>query len=280
MKILLVPNSNEKSEELAARMIGMLTSRGDKVIMFPRFEEKFSEAEILSEEECFSSADMCIVLGGDGAVLHAGKSAALYGVPVLAVNTGRVGFLTALEEFESEKICDAAKSMRVEKRTMLEVNVIDKNGAVIFSDIALNEAVISRGEISRIIEIALSVNGKEINSVRGDGLIIATPTGSTAYSMSAGGPILSPEVAAMTVTPICPYTLASRSVVLPDDAEISARVFGLGDSTAMLTVDGNVPYSLEEGMRVVVKRSDKSLNLLMTDGATFYEKIKTKLFGM
>ena len=281
MKIVLIPNSNDKSEEIAYKFIKVFTASGDKVVMPLQFGEKFSsDAEILEQEACFTDADICIVLGGDGAVLHAGKTAALHSVPVLAVNTGRVGFLAALEGCDAECIYEKLGSVRSEKRTMLEVKVLDADGKVCFSDFALNEAVISRGEISRIIEIALSVNGKEINSVRGDGLVISTPTGSTAYSMSAGGPIVSPEVSAITVTPICPYTLASRAMVLSDSAEISAYVFGLGERTAMLTVDGDAPYSLQEGMRVSVRRAEITMELLMSDEASFYGKIKTKLFGM
>lgn len=280
MKILLIPNDNQKSKEVALRLIKIFTSHSDAILMPDSFSDRFEgEAEFLSEEACFENADICVVLGGDGAVLHAGKNAALYDVPVIAVNTGRVGFLAALEGCDADGIYEAINESRGEKRTMLEVKVVSSDGKEIFSDIALNEAVISRGEISRIIEIALSVNGKEINSVRGDGVVIATPTGSTAYSMSAGGPILSPEVSAMTVTPICPYTLAARATVLPDDAEISASLSGLGDSSAILTVDGNSPYSLEEDVKVIFRRSEKTLTLLMAEDA-FYEKIKTKLFGV
>ena len=280
MKIVLIPNNNAKSEQVARRLIEIFKACGDTVVMPLEFKEKFDDAYASEYEACFKDADVCVVLGGDGAVLHAGKRAALYSVPVLAINTGRVGFLAALEGCDAEMIYEKLNSSRTEQRTMLEVKVLDEEGKECFSDIALNEAVISRGEISRIIEIALSVNGKEINSVRGDGLVISTPTGSTAYSMSAGGPIVSPEVAAMTVTPICPYTLASRATVLPDNAEMCARVFGLGERTAMLTVDGDLPYSLQEGMQVVIKRSEKTLSLLMSDEASFYDKIKKKLFGI
>ena len=220
------------------------------------------------------------MIGGDGAVLHSGKLAALCGVPVLALNTGRVGFLTSPEAADVLAADEILKRSRREKRALLEVCVTDPDGAVTFSDYALNEAVISRGEISRIIDIELSVDGTEIYTVRGDGVIIATPTGSTAYAMSAGGPIVAPEVSSVIVTPICPYTLTARSVVLPDTAEVSARVFGLGDRVAMLTVDGGTPVSLQEGARVSLRRSDRSLELLTANEASFYEKIKTKLFGI
>lgn len=237
-------------------------------------------ADASSLRALLEASDLCVVIGGDGAVLHSGKLAALCGVPVLALNTGRVGFLTSPEAPEKLSASDLLRSSRREKRALIEVCVADAAGAVTYSDHALNEAVISRGEISRIIDIQLSVDGTEIYTVRGDGVIIATPTGSTAYAMSAGGPIVAPEVSSVIVTPICPYTLTARSVVLPDTAEVSARVFGLGDRVAMLTVDGGAPVSLPEGARVSLRCSQKSLELLTADEASFYEKIKTKLFGI
>ena len=213
-------------------------------------------------------------------MLHSGKLAALYGVPVLALNTGRVGFLTSPQAPEKISASELLKSSRRETRRLLDVEIVDADGNVRFSAPALNEAVISRGEISRIIDIELSVDGCGIYTVRGDGVVIATPTGSTAYSMSAGGPIVAPEVSSVIVTPICPYTLTARSLVLPDDAEVSARVFGLGDRVAILTVDGGAPFSLQEGMKAVVRRSEKALELLIPDKASFYDKVKTKLFGI
>lgn len=281
MKTVLIPNNNEQSREAAERIVSRLHDCGCRVVMPTRLSREYSGlAEFLPDDECFRDASLCIVIGGDGAVLHSAKSAALHGVPVLAVHTGRVGFLTTPEEAIPPELSDAAASMRTEKRSMLDVKVLDANGRECFSDTALNEAVISRGEISRIIELALSVDGCLVNNIRGDGAIISTPTGSTAYSMSAGGPIVSPEVAAILVTPICPYTLAARSVVFPDSAEVSAEVFGLGDRVAMLTVDGDSSFSLQDGMRVVVRRSEKSLELLVSDEASFNEKMKTKLFGI
>ncbi|MBR5943137.1 MAG: NAD(+)/NADH kinase, partial [Clostridia bacterium] len=178
---------------------------GDEVTTAP-FRVSGADGETPPEAQ-FESADLCVVIGGDGAVLHSGKLAALYGVPVLALNTGRVGFLTSPQAPEKISASELLKSSRRETRRLLDVEIVDADGNVRFSAPALNEAVISRGEISRIIDIELSVDGCGIYTVRGDGVVIATPTGSTAYSMSAGGPIVAPEVSSVIVTPICPYTL-------------------------------------------------------------------------
>ena len=267
MKTLIFSNDNERSRLAAERVRGLFAAAGD-------------EAAVASDALSGISADLCVVVGGDGAVLHAGKQAALSGVPVLALNTGRVGFLTAQEAPAAISVAELLASARREKRRLLEVRTVAADGTGLGSCFALNEAVISRGEISRIIDIEVAVDGREIYTVRGDGVIIATPTGSTAYSMSAGGPIVAPEVSSVIVTPICPYTLAARSLVLPDTAEVSARAFGLGERVAMLTVDGGAPVSLQEGARVLLRRSEKCLELLIPDEASFYEKIKTKLFGL
>ncbi len=266
MKALIVCNNNERSRLAANRARELLLASGDEAVV--------------TEEGLREDADLCVVVGGDGAVLHAGKEAALRGIPVLALNTGRVGFLTAPEAPAVFSVGGLLESARREKRMLLEVKLTGTDGSELRSGYALNEAVISRGGISRIIDIAIAVDGSEIYTVRGDGVIISTPTGSTAYSMSAGGPIVAPEVSSMIVTPVCPYTLAARAVVLPDTAEVSAKVFGLDEREAMLTVDGGAPVSLREGECVVLRRSDKFLELLTPDGASFYEKIKTKLFGI
>ncbi len=266
MKALIVCNNNERSRLAADRARKLFLASGDEAVV--------------TEKGLSENADLCVVVGGDGAVLHAGKEAALRGMPVLALNTGRVGFLTAPEAPREASVSGLLRNARREKRRLLEVRTFGADGGELRSGFALNEAVVSRGGISRIIDIEIAVDDRGIYTVRGDGVIIATPTGSTAYSMSAGGPIVAPEVSSIIVTPVCPYTLTARSVVLPDTAEVSAKVVGLGDREATLTVDGGAPVSLQEGERVVLRRSDTFLELLTPDEATFYEKIKTKLFGL
>lgn len=266
MRVLIVSNNSERSRPAAYRARELFAAAGDEASVR---EGGLGEAE----------ADLCVVVGGDGTVLHVGKEAALRGIPVLALNTGRVGFLTAQDAPASLSAAELLRTAHRERRGLLEVDVVGADGSVRSSCCALNEAVVSRGGISRIIDIEVAVDGRGIYTVRGDGVIIATPTGSTAYSMSAGGPIVAPEVSSVIVTPICPYTLTARSVVLPDSAEVSAKVVGLDEREAMLTVDGAAPVSLREGEMAVVRRSERFLELLTPDEASFYEKIKTKLFG-
>ncbi len=266
MKALIVCNNNERSRLAADRARELFLASGDEAVV--------------TEKGPSENADLCVVVGGDGTVLHAGKEAALRGIPVLALNTGRVGFLTVPEKREAVGVSQLLRNAHRERRMLLEFGVFGADGGLLSSGFALNEAVVSRGGISRIIDIEVAVDGCEIYTVRGDGVIIATPTGSTAYSMSAGGPIVAPEVSSVIVTPVCPYTLTARSVVLPDTAEISAKVVGLGDREATLTVDGDAPVPLQDGDRVVLRCSDKYLELLAPDETAFYEKIKTKLFGL
>ncbi|HHV78935.1 MAG TPA: NAD(+)/NADH kinase [Firmicutes bacterium] len=220
--------------------------------------------------------DFVIVLGGDGTLLNAAASLAPAGVPMVGVNLGRLGFLT---ELETTQIFDALPKLlrgdyTIEERMMLRVSV--GHGARRDSFLALNEVTISKGPFARLIQLEVSIAGHLIDQYDADGLIVATPTGSTAYSLSAGGPIVSPELKVCLITPICPHSLYSRSIVVPADEEIKVEVTSVHQDTAV-TIDGQRLRRLEAGDTVVVSRAREVANLMRLRDWSFYDVLRAKL---
>lgn len=226
-------------------------------------------------EEC-RNADMLITLGGDGTILHAARAVAGLGTPILGVNLGKLGFMAELELSEKERVRDALSgSGYIESRMMADVSIL-RDGGVIFRDFALNEAVV--GGVARVISIEVLGDGRRIMGFDGDGVIVSTPTGSTAYSMSAGGPIVEPDAGSLIVTPVCPHVLSARPYVLSPERSVEVAVLDLGGKTAYLSVDGGESFQLLEGDRVEITRSALTTRLVRGLGAGFYEKVSKK-FG-
>lgn len=222
-----------------------------------------------------SSLFMLATLGGDGTLLRGARLAGPAGVPVLGVNLGRLGFLTAVSLDRLSEALEAIKAGRhvIEERMALEVAV---EAAPPDSYYALNDAVLHKGGFARTAIFRVLVNGEEAGRYAADGVIVATPTGSTAYSLSAGGPILEPTVRALVVTPICPHTLAARSLVVPADARVALEVLGPSDEF-MLTLDGQVGRQLRSGERVAVRPAGSPVRLVRLPGQSFYETLQRKL---
>ncbi|MFO8008008.1 MAG: NAD(+)/NADH kinase [Candidatus Brocadiia bacterium] len=221
--------------------------------------------------------DFAVVLGGDGSVLRAARKVGCRGVPLLGINVGKFGFLTEGQSDELEAILDDVLQERCElaERMMLQCT-LERDGDVLLETVALNDAVVSRTALSRIITIDLHVDGELVTTYRADGLIVATPVGSTAHSLAAGGPILYPELEGMVVTPICPHTLSNRPLVLPPDLRLSMKAREFAQPPA-LTVDGQVSRELEEADLVRLRRSESPLRLIRTGRNTFFETLRTKL---
>lgn len=222
-------------------------------------------------------SDLLIVLGGDGTLLSAARMAAERKVPILAVNLGGLGFLTTvtldniyliLEEIFSNK-------HRLSERVMLEAKVV-RGGAVIRRQIALNDAVLNKAALARIMDLELRINGEYVTTYKADGLILSTPTGSTAYSLAAGGPIVYPTVEAFVVTPICPHTLTNRPLVIPDFAKIEVD-FKAEDDAVFLTLDGQVGIELARGDHIMVQKAEEKLYLVRPERRTYFEILRSKL---
>jgi NAD+ kinase len=236
-------------------------------------DEAGGQARDVLAREC----DLILVLGGDGTLIAAAREAAPLGIPVLPINLGSLGFLTSftLEELYPALEETLAGHLEASERVMLTASLIRKN-QVLDSQRVLNEAVITKGALARMIELELSIDGDFVCRYRADGLIVATPTGSTAYSLSAGGPIVHPAVEAIILTPICPHTLTDRPLVVGDSHNVEMRMRGSAESV-YLTLDGQKGLLMESEDRVMIARAKERLKLIQPNRKSYYEILRSKL---
>jgi NAD+ kinase len=222
-------------------------------------------------------ADLLVVLGGDGTILHVVAQLEDVIKPIFGINVGSLGFLTCANSatYADAVECIAEGKMVFSDRTLLEV-IVKVAGHEPLVMTGLNDAVFSRGEVSRLIRLKTSVNGEALTEFNADGLIVATPTGSTAYSLSAGGPILAPESGAFVITPICPHVLTNRSIIVGGDSIIEIEV-SERDYPVFLTVDGREPLRIEAGAAVEMKKSRRVLPLASLPGVSFFGVVRQKL---
>jgi len=220
--------------------------------------------------------DLLVVLGGDGTLLSVSRVVGALGVPILGVNIGGLGFLTAttLDEMLPAVEAQLEGRMVVERRMMLQVRV-RREGEQVFEALALNDAVIMKSAMSRIINLGVAVDGQEATAYRADGLILSTPTGSTAYCLSAGGPILYPTMDAIVLTPICSHTLTNRPIVLPGAHPVEVTL--LANQEVMLTIDGQVGFGLREGDATEVTCAAARIPLVRFPQKHFFSVLRTKL---
>lgn len=221
--------------------------------------------------------DVVIVLGGDGTMLGVARLVGDKGVPILGVNLGGLGFIT---EVNKDEIFEAvenvlAGSCSVEERIMLTA-VVHRHGERIADFVVLNDVVINKGALARIIDLETYINNSYVTTFKADGLIISTPTGSTAYSLSAGGPILYPTLNSIVLTPICPHTLTNRPIVLPDDVSVEI-ILRSESEDVFLTLDGQVGFSLKKNDTVEVKKSEFTTKLLIPCERDYFQILRTKL---
>ena len=238
--------------------------------------EKIEGTEYLSKKELFEKADLIVALGGDGTVLRTAKDAAMYSIPVMGINIGHLGFLTQAERADLS-VFDSVFSgnYTINKSMLLEVSVC-KGDAELESYLVFNDAVI-RGSYSKMVTLNISVDSTIMSEFAADGAIFSTATGSTAYSMSAGGPIVHPKVNCMIISPICPHTLSARSVVIPPESTISAKAVPPYRCDAVLTVDGKKVHTLEKDEYVTIKKSERHTMLLNVPQKNFFDVLREKL---
>lgn len=230
-------------------------------------------------EQIYSEPELIIVLGGDGAMLDVARRVATSGIAILGINLGRVGYMTELEMDELDLLDRVFEGKyRIDERSMLQAEVSSNSGQKKFSAYALNEAAITNGVAARIIDLELSDGDETVYTYRADGLVIATPTGSTAYSLSAGGPIVDPKLSCFCVTPICPHSLLARPLVFPDTADLRIKNICVREKVLHLTIDGRATYDLYYGDVVNIKRSELRVKLVQLKDRGFYSKIRMKKF--
>lgn len=222
-------------------------------------------------------ADMLICFGGDGTILHAAKEAAARQIPILGVNMGSVGFMAELEHSELSLLSRVtAGKYRIDERMMLDVAVI-RDGRRVLEDFALNDAVMTKGAVARIVDLEVYGDGVLISQLGGDGLIVSTPTGSTAYSMAAGGPIVEPSAESIIITPICAHALQAKSFVLGRDRVVEVRTERHSRKSVYLSMDGGKAFKLAGGDRVVIRRSERVTRLARITDKSFYTIVSEKL---
>lgn len=231
----------------------------------------------LAREQLARQADLLIVLGGDGTLLAAARILGEHTVPILPVNLGGLGFLTSVTLAELYPVLEQALEgkSRISERVLLQAEVL-REGKTITCQRALNDAVLNKGALARMIDLDLHIDGDYVCSYKADGLILSTPTGSTAYSLAAGGPIVYPVVESFVITPICPHTLTNRPLVIPNTSRIEVD-FRAGDESVFLTLDGQVGVELSASDRVAVTKAPHKLRLVRAARKSYFEILRNKL---
>jgi NAD+ kinase len=280
--VLVKPNQPEALKTIC-RLVEWCAGRGIKVVGGPRFQRERVEAETgcavetVGHEELVRGVDLIVVLGGDGTMIGAARMVGESETPVLGVNFGTLGYLA---DFTVEDMIPALEAVlageyTLDRRLMLAATVF-RGGKQLMHDRVLNDVVISKSALARIIEIETTIDGKFVSRFRADGLIISTPTGSTAYNLSAGGPVIYPSMNAVVITPICPHTLSNRPLVVPDDAEFELVLKTPREEVA-LTLDGQVGMPLEYDDRVRVRKSRTGFNLIQSPTLNYFDVLRNKL---
>lgn len=228
-------------------------------------------------EEEMQDADVLVCFGGDGTILHAAHEANARGIPILGINLGSIGFMAELEHGELSLLSRlAGGKFGIERRMMLDVSV-RREGHCVFSDQALNDAVLTKGAVARVLDLEVTGDRVVISSFAGDGLVVATPTGSTAYSMAAGGPIVEPTAENIIIAPICAHSLHAKPFVLGANRTVGVRLAPGGKKAAYLSVDGGRAFRVQPGDWVECRRSRQATQLVKLTGRSFYERINQKL---
>ncbi len=279
-KILLCPNPERDIDfALTKKVYRMLKDAGCRPYicsLFAQGEEDIGEHShpyVLNED--MLDSEMIITFGGDGTLLHASRAAATHRIPVLGVNLGNKGFMTDIERNEIELVMNVVTGdFKINKRMMLDVSVM-RGGETIVSDFAINDVVI--GGMARTINLSVFGDGSKIFGFSGDGIVVATPTGSTAYSMAAGGPIVEPTAENIIVTPICAHVLIAKSFVLAPERVVTLKIGALHGKSAYMSVDGEPTVPLKSGDMIKVCRSQLEAQLVHVADTSFYDKVSKKL---
>jgi NAD+ kinase len=268
----------EELTRLLPELIGWLRQRGYEPLLDQEAGKYTTDAQVVERAELPACAPaLVIVLGGDGTLLSVARIFAGTGTPILSVNLGFLGFLTEVRLADLYATLDGwcKDCYEVDERSMLH-SELWREGGLLSSYEALNDIVVSKGDIARMGEFAVELDGKSVAGFRADGVIVSTPTGSTAYTLAANGPILTPDVDAMVVTPICPHQLTLRPIVVRGDAHLTVRVVGV-PNTALLTVDGQQAIELLREDEVRCQRSNHTVKLVRLSEGSFFEVLRSKL---
>ncbi len=276
----LFPNLNNNGvRELTENVISVLTSLGADVYISEKYADIFRDTNAVPEshDDIIYMCDIAIAIGGDGTTLNVAKLAAELNKPVLGINAGRLGFMSGIEKDELYLLENIVNGRyEIDERLMLKAQLFE-NDRLISTHHCLNDAVISRGNFSRLIDISISCNNRNVRNMRADGIIISTPTGSTAYSMAAGGPVVSPEADCIIATPICPHSLLDRSIIFSTDKELVITASNDMANCPILTVDGGEGIDISPDAQIRVSRSELKTKLIKLKPENFYEILNKKI---
>ena len=274
--ILTKPKSPEVKTTLQA-VVTWLRARSFDVLLDATSATLLGEKGGVQKTQLACNADMLLVLGGDGTMLNAARLAGERSIPILGVNMGGLGFLTEvrLENLYPSLDRVFANDFVLDERLMLKTHV-HRYGETVAQGLVLNDVVISKGTLARMIELKIAIQGQFVTNLRGDGLIVSSPTGSTAYSMSAGGPIINPAVESLILTPISPHTLTHRPLIVPGNVEIEVTLTSKDDG-AMATLDGQVGIAMAQGDTAVIHASDHRTRLIRFPESHYYNVLREKL---
>lgn len=280
--VVVKPHQPDALETLC-RLTEWLNARNIKLVGGPEIQRQQIEhqtgcrVDLRAADELADDVELILVLGGDGTMIATARTIGDHEVPVMGVNYGGLGYLA---EFRIEELFPALEAIlaghyKVERRVMLAVE-LRRGEEVVTKNRVLNDVVVNKSALARIIEIEAYLNDQFVNSFRADGLIIATPTGSTAYNLSAGGPVIYASMNACVITPICPFTLSNRPIVVPDDSVIEVRLMTENEEVA-LTLDGQVGFPLQAGDRAVIRKSNTTFNLVQPANRNYFDVLRDKL---
>lgn len=281
-KIILTPNPyRDKNFNTVRQAMKILQNSGLEVRLCLPFEVDRSfdlpkDLRFARLDREIGSADMVICLGGDGTILHMAKAATRHGIPILGINIGTMGFMAELEAGELDALSRIATGdYTIDNRMMLDVTV-HRDRDIIFHDICLNDVVVTKGAVARIVHLTVKCDQVQAMECGGDGVIIATPTGSTAYSLSAGGPIVEPDAASMVITPICSHDVASRCIVASDKRVITVALSANARRNAFLSADGGKSVRMNAGDVATIQRSQLVTQLVRLKDRSFYDVVNLK----
>ena len=281
-KVILCPNPYRDNDMKGAKQAKEILDKVgfQTVVCLPFHKEGYGDemgVPVMQLQQEIRSADLLIAFGGDGTILHLARTVALHNVPVLGINLGSLGFMSELEMNEMERLQDLASwDFTVERRMMLDVSVM-RDGRAVYSNIALNDAVVSKGSIARVVRLSIFTEEGHLTRVGGDGVIVSTPTGSTGYSMAAGGPIVEPTAHNLLLTPICPHATRSTSYVLSPDHVITVEAADANRKFVYLSVDGGKAFSLKNGDQVKVCKSKYETQLVRLSKKSLCEILDQKM---
>ncbi len=282
MRFYIIPNmTRENTFNVTSALLNEIKKLECEAMMSDTLRSSFSHFDFLefsNSEANISEADVVISVGGDGSFINAAKTATVYNKPVLCVNAGKLAYLACLEGNEIELLSSVTKGEYItEKRMMLDVSVVDDNGGVLYHTCCINDAVVSRSGSIRLMKVSAFCNGTPLIEYFADGAIVSTPTGSTAYSLSAGGPIVEPSVESILLTPVCSHSFFTRSIVLGGSSELALMHDNSGE--AILSCDGQAAVQVPFGAKVVVKRSDDYASFIKIKNDTFIDILNKKISG-